>query len=77
MKTRACLKYFAHGCSPKTKSSKTTKYNISIVQHFYYSKNESLGSQDHTSNTGQKRLGKPKHLIGGKNRILMIRLDQK
>ena len=34
--------------SPKTKLSKTKKYNVSIVQHLNHSKNESLRSQDHT-----------------------------
>ena len=37
-------------------------YNISIVQHLHYLKNESSGSQDHTknllSNTVQKARGK-------------------
>ena len=28
--------------SPKTKLSKTKKYNVSIVQHLHHSKNEAL-----------------------------------
>ena len=34
--------------SPKTVPSETKKYNVSIVLHLHHSKNEPLGSQDHT-----------------------------
>ena len=44
--------------SPKAKPSKTNKYNISIVQHLYHSKNESSGStlREKYPNTDQKKL---------------------
>ena len=34
--------------SPKTKPSKTSKYNVSIAEHLHQSKNESSVSQNHT-----------------------------
>ena len=42
------LKGVIRKTSAKTKSSKTSKYNISIVEQLHRSKNESSGSQDHT-----------------------------
>ena len=42
------LKGVIRKTSAKTKPSKTSKYNISIVEHLHHSKNESSGSQGHT-----------------------------